>query len=122
MLQLLTGLALAALALVVVVELPAASAGPAVVTAASPAEITPAGLAEPDATRAEHDDARGAAEPEISRGEAQPAATGHAAQVATAVLGVPEVVRQLTAGTGTAVTPPTGSTPASLGSRGPPLR
>ncbi len=133
-LHFLTGLALAALALVAV-DVPAASADhvrPAVVTVAPPVKITPTGPAAPDAARAQRDaaPARGV-EPDVgqaeklraaSHAEALQTASEPASQAAPAVPGAPDVVRQPATVTGTVATPPTGSIPASLGSRAPPLR
>ena len=119
-LQFLTGLALAALSLVAVADMPVASAGPAQAAAASPVEITPAG---PATTSAERVDApAGPVEPQVSEADAQQAATGHSAPVAATVQSAPDVVLHLTAVTGTVGASSAGPTPASLGSRGPPLR
>ncbi len=136
-LQFLTGLALVALAIVAAVDVPAAVAAPArpaVVTAAPPPGANPPGAARSDATGAGLDatgaaldatgaglDATGAGLDATRAGFDAIAAEAVEAR-AIRVVGAPDVVLQSTAVTGAAAVPPTGSTPASLGSRAPPRR
>jgi hypothetical protein len=124
-LQFLTGLALVALALVTAVDVPAAAAESSrpVVVAASPVELAPAGAARLQATSAATDltgsglDGTRAGGAEAGIGQLGATDTTEATQV----VGAPDAALESTAVTGTPATPPIGSTPASLGSRAPPL-